>query len=152
MTVPPVPSLTRCFDVVVHLGPIEDHGPTRVGHRRVVPISGGEITGDIEATVLPGGADWQVVRPDGTVELDARYSARTRGGGLVLIHAAGVRTGTPKTLQALLDGSEVAPDSYYFRTQITLECAHDPELERRLFIGSCLRTRDAVRYVAYRVD
>jgi hypothetical protein len=73
----PVPGLEPAFTVQAVLGPLEDHGVTRAGHRRVVPITGGQVSGLIDAEILPGGADWQVVRPDGAVEIDTRYSART---------------------------------------------------------------------------
>lgn len=72
----PVPGLEPAFEVVVELGPLEDHGMTRVGHRRVVPITGGRISGAFEGEILPGGADWQTVRADGSIEIDGRYSAR----------------------------------------------------------------------------
>ncbi|MBO9624953.1 MAG: DUF3237 family protein, partial [Microbacterium sp.] len=85
----PLPTLEAAFDVAVDLGPLEDHRRTSVGHRRVVPILGGRITGDVAAEILPGGADWQIVRPDGTIEIDSRYSARTASGDLLLLHARG---------------------------------------------------------------
>ena len=53
----PVPGLERAFEVVVELGPLEDHGMTRVGHRRVVPITGGRIHGAFDGEILAGGAD-----------------------------------------------------------------------------------------------
>lgn len=58
----PVPGLERAFDVTARLGPLEDHGVTRAGHRRVVPIAGGRVSGLFDAEILPGGADWQIVR------------------------------------------------------------------------------------------
>jgi Protein of unknown function (DUF3237) len=50
----PVPVLERAFDVAARLGPIEDHGMTRAGHRRVVPIAGGQVSGLFDAEILPG--------------------------------------------------------------------------------------------------
>jgi len=41
----PVPRLEPAFDVTATLGPLEDHGATRAGHRRVVPITGGLVSG-----------------------------------------------------------------------------------------------------------
>jgi hypothetical protein len=38
--VAPVPGLEPAFEVAATLGPLEDHGATRVGHRRVVPFAG----------------------------------------------------------------------------------------------------------------
>src|SRR4051794_37033228 len=126
MTVGPVPGLEPAFEVEVLLGPLEDHGETRRGHRRVVPIVGGSVRGAFEAQILPGGADWQIVRPDGAVELDARYTARTPDGAYILIHAAGVRSGPPEVLEALLRGEQVEPSEYYFRTVVTLEASASP--------------------------
>jgi hypothetical protein len=53
----PVPRLEPAFDVTATLGPLEDHGITRVGHRRVVPITGGLVCGLVDAEILTGGAD-----------------------------------------------------------------------------------------------
>jgi len=48
----PVPRLEPAFDVTATLGPLEDHGATRVGHRRVVPITGGLVSGLVDAEIL----------------------------------------------------------------------------------------------------
>ena len=149
----PIPGLEPAFDVVVDLGPLEDHGMTRAGHRRVIPIVGGSVTGAFEAEILPGGADWQVVRPDGAVEVSALYSARTTGGALILVSSTGVRSGRPDVLDALLRGDPVDPADYYFRTLIRVETS-DPTLaalQDVLFIAAAVREADRVTYTAYRV-
>ncbi|WP_010204215.1 DUF3237 domain-containing protein [Salinibacterium sp. PAMC 21357] len=154
MTLTPTePGLEATFDVTVRVGQVADYGTTRTGNRRVIDIIGGEITGSIDATILPGGADWQLVRPDGTIDIDGRYSAKTSKGGLIYITVSGVRSGAPETLEALLRGEAVDPSDYYFRTSLTLETSA-PELahlEQSLFIASCVREADTVRYRAYRV-
>ncbi|MEV1131356.1 DUF3237 domain-containing protein [Agromyces sp. NPDC049794] len=150
---PPVPTLSPAFDVVVQLGPMADHGLTRAGHRRVIPIVGGRISGAFDAEILPGGADWQLVRADGAIEIDGRYTARTHDGELLYLQVTGVRTGSPDVLAALLRGDDVAPDRYYFRTVVTIETASTrlAHLEHSVFVASCVRDADAVRYAAYRV-
>ncbi|WP_110589539.1 DUF3237 family protein [Microbacterium suaedae] len=148
---PPVPELEPAFEVDAELGPLEDHGQTSVGHRRIIPVVGGTITGMFEGELLAGGADWQVVRADGSIALDARYSARGADGELVFISARGVRSGDPEVLEALLRGEEVDPSRYYFRTAITIESSTRPELEHSIFVGSCIREANRVRYIAYRV-
>lgn len=148
---PPVPSLERSFEVVADLGPLEDHGMTRVGHRRIIPVIGGRISGDFAGTILPGGADWQTVRADGSIEIDGRYSAVGDDGTLLYVQARGVRSGDPAVLEALLRGEPVEPADYYFRATITLECAARPEFERSLYVASYIREASRVRYVAYRV-
>ncbi|WP_207205394.1 DUF3237 family protein [Microbacterium protaetiae] len=148
---PPVPTLEPAFEVVADLGPLEDHGMTRAGHRRIIPVTGGTITGMFEGEILQGGADWQVVRADGSIEIDGRYSARGADGSFLFLHAVGVRSGDPEVLEALLRGDDVDPGDYYFRAVVTLESAAHPEFERSLYLASYIREANRVRYVAYRV-
>ncbi|MBO0853238.1 MAG: DUF3237 domain-containing protein [Nocardia sp.] len=153
MTTAPVPTLVPAFDADVRIGALEDHGHTRAGHRRVVPILGGRFTGLFEAEIVPGGADWQIVRSDGTVEIDTRYSARTAGGSYVHIRTFGVRSAGPEIRDALTRGVTVDPSEYYFRLGVHLETS-DPDLailERSLFVASAQRAADRVRYTAYQV-
>ncbi|MGD0703542.1 MAG: DUF3237 domain-containing protein [Trebonia sp.] len=153
----PVPRLEPAFDVTATLGPLEDHGTTRAGHRRVVPITGGLVSGLLsgllEAEILPGGADWQLIRPDGTTEIDTRYSARSPAGEYVHFRTSGVRSGPPEVLAALLRGEPVDPSRYYFRVTVYLETSAPrlAELQRSVFVAAAIRGADSVRYTAYRV-
>ena len=162
--VAPVPGLEPAFTVDARLGPLEDHGVTRAGHRRVVPIAGGRVAavagglldglagGPFAAEIL-GGADWQVVRPDGCVEIDTRYSARTSAGEFVHLRTSGVRSGPPEVLAALLRGELVDPAAYYFRVAVHLETSAPrlAALERSVYVASAVRGADSVAYTAYRV-
>ncbi|MCI0159302.1 DUF3237 domain-containing protein [Leifsonia shinshuensis] len=148
----PVPGLVPSLQVRVELAEPEDHGRTAAGHRRVVPIIGGSISGDFTGVILPGGADWQVVRDDGTIEIDSRYSARGDDGSLLYIRAIGLRTGPAEVLAALGSGEQVDPRSYYFRTTVWLESSSRPDLANRLFVAACARHRAEVVYTAYRVS
>ena len=149
----PTPHLEPAFDVVVRLAAAEDHGPTRAGHRRVVPIVGGTVSGGLDAEILPGGADWQTIAPDGTIAIDGRYSARTAAGELVYLQVSGIRTAAADVLASLDRGEAVDPADYYFRTSIVLETSAPRlrHLERSLFVAACAREANAVRYRAYRV-
>ena len=154
MIVPaPLPALEYAFEVDASLGPLEDHGMTRAGHRRVVPIASGRVTGLLDAQILPGGADWQLVRADGAVEIDTRYSARTPAGEYVHFRTSGVRSGPPEVIAALLRGELVDPSEYYFRVGVHLETAAPrlAALERSIFVASAVREADRVYYTAYRV-
>ena len=152
MSAPAVPGLEPAFEVEARLGALEDHGVTRAGHRRVVPITGGRVTGLFAADILPGGADWQLVRPDGAVEIDTRYSARTAGGH-VYLRTFGVRSGRPEVLEALVRGDAVDPADYYFRLCVRLETSVPAlgALQQSVFVASAIREADRVRYTAYRV-
>jgi hypothetical protein len=68
-----------------HLPP-EVIGPTPDGFRVTFYLSGGEIAGPrLNGRILPVGADWLIVRPDGVATLDLRTTFETNDG--VLIHA-----------------------------------------------------------------
>lgn len=93
-----------------------DLGDVAKGGRRIVPITGGEFAGpDMRGEVLPGGADWQVLRSDGVAELEARYTLRTDDGALIYVRNLALRHGPPEVMAAIAAGRPVAPDSYYFR-------------------------------------
>jgi hypothetical protein len=66
--------------------------------------------------VLPGGADWQLVRPDGVACLDARYTLETEDGALVYVRNEGLRHGPADVIEELARGATVDPASYYMRT------------------------------------
>ena len=74
-----------------------DLGDVGKGRRRIVPISGGEFSGPVlRGTVLPGGADWQIMRSDGVAELEARYTLRTDDGALIDVRNVALRHGPPE--------------------------------------------------------
>jgi hypothetical protein len=61
-------------------------GESKHGTRRVIPITGGTFEGlKIKGEVLPGGEDWQLVRPDGDTELNARYLLKTNDGYVIQV-------------------------------------------------------------------
>ena len=70
-----------------------DEGPR--GRRRMIPITGGRFSGErLSGEVLEGGADWQTVHADGTLELDAQYMIKTDDGALIYVHNHGYRRDT----------------------------------------------------------
>jgi len=143
----PPPELRFAFEVAVTVHPPLDLGQTQAGHRRVVPIAGGLVSGPrLQGRVLPGGADWQILRPDGTADLDARYTIQTDGGALIYVANRGVRHGPPEVLQRLNRGEHVDPGSYYFRTAATFEtsAAECLWLTRAIVLGVGERYPDKV--------
>lgn len=133
--------------VRAELADIVDVGVTPMGHRRVVNILGGHFEGDLlSGTVLPGGADWQWVRTDGTIDLDARYTLKTDAGELIQVTSQGLRTASPEVLARLARGEDVDPSLYYFRTVMRFETSAPAllPLTRMLAIAYGRRTRNAV--------
>lgn len=146
----PQPRLEPAFDVTVRVGPPRDHGVTAAGRRRVVPILGGRITGGLEAEILPGGSDRQLIGSDGTIGIDAEYTAVAEVGPL-LVRTRGVRTGPAETLARLGRGEAVRPGEYYFRTTFEVESAAFGDLERTLLVAVCRRDGSEVRYRVHRL-
>jgi hypothetical protein len=110
------PRLELIFAADVSVGAPLDLGDVGKGGRRVVPITGGEFFGpDIRGTVVPGGADWQILRSDGVSELEARYTLRTDDGALIMVRNLALRHGPPEVMAALAAGRNLEPGSYYFR-------------------------------------
>ena len=70
-----------------------DAGVTPAGHRRVIPITGGTVTGPrITGEVLGIGADWSVVRGDGVAAVTAKYLIRTDDGVVLTVTNTGAFT------------------------------------------------------------
>lgn len=110
------PELEFIFAAHVTVDAPLDLGDVGKGGRRIIPITGGNVSGpQIRAQVLPGGADWQVLRSDGVAELEARYTLRTDDGALILVRNLAFRHGPAEVIAALAAGRPADPARYYFR-------------------------------------
>lgn len=104
------------FEARVDVGVPQELGETAAGRRRVVPIVGGTFAGPrLAGTIMPGGADWQLIRPDGVAELDARYWLRTDDGAGIAVVNRALRRGPAEVMAKLAAGEPVDPALYYFR-------------------------------------
>jgi hypothetical protein len=143
----PSPELELAFEAVAEVAAPLDLGVTPMGHRRIIQITGGSFEGPgLKGRILPGGADWQILRTDGTAELDARYTLQTDQGGLIYVVNRGLRHGPPEVLRRIAAGETVDPRSYYFRSAAFFETSA-PELQwltKTIVIGAGERQRDKV--------
>jgi hypothetical protein len=122
-------------------------------HRRVIPLAGGRVTGLFKGQVLPGGADWQTIGPDGVIELSAHYLLEREGGARVEVHSTGVRAAPPAVLAALQAGQSLPASAYYFRTHMRFT-AHAEDLRRLnhvLAVSVGERRAQSVRLEIYEV-
>ena len=118
------PQLAFLFEAQVHVAAPIEMGPGPNGAHRVIPITGGIVTGPrINGIVLPGGADWQWIRPDGAAEIEARYIIETNDGARINVVNRGLRHGPPAVLQRLAAGLPVDRAEYYFRTTPVFQTA-----------------------------
>lgn len=105
-------------------------GVSKHGGRRIVPITGGTFEGpNIRGEVVPGGEDWQLVRPDGDTELYARYLLKTCDGYLIQVINRVLMHFPPNV-------EKVGP---YIRSVIDLEAPTDSpydHLNHAIFLGT----------------
>lgn len=140
------------FDVVV--GPVVSLGPGPYGERRVVDILGGRVDGpDMAGAIAAGGADWQIVRVDGVVDIEAHYSLLLDDGARVEIVSSGMRFGAPGVLERLGRGEAVDPSEYFFRTFIRFQtgAVRLEYLNRTMAIAIGARRNANVELTLYRV-
>ena len=148
------PQLSFAFEARVRIAAPIDLGVTRNGHRRIIPILGGEVEGtQLRGKVIAGGADWQILHPDGSADLEARYTIQTDDGALIYVLNRGIRRGDPEVLKRLNAGQPVDPDQVYFRSAARFETSAPAYswLADALFVGSGERHPDHVVLRFYRV-
>lgn len=109
------------FNLSAEVGELISLGAGPLGERRVVYIGTGSFEGPAMRGELIGGADWQILRSDGALELDARYAIREQGGAVIQVLSQGLRHGPPEVMARLARGEDVDPESYFFRTVMRFE-------------------------------
>lgn len=148
------PGLVPLFRAEIMLAPVRDLGDTPAGHRRIIDITGGSFRGErMSGRVLPGGADWQLIRADRVAFLDARYTLETADGALVYVRNQGYRHAAPEVLERLMRGEDVDPALYYMRTAPRFETsdARYGWLNRIVCIGTGARRPAGVDIDFYEV-
>ena len=143
------------FTIRAELETIMNLGRTPYGERRVIGILGGTVRGlKLNGRIVPGGADWQIVRSDGAADIQARYIIETDAGARILVSSEGLRHGSPAVMERLARGDSVDPALYYFRTAMRFETA-DPSvdwLNRILALARGAREFRTVRLDVYEVE
>ena len=116
------------IEATVNVGEMQNIGIAQHGFRRIIPITGGDFKGPrLKGTVLPGGADWQIIRPDGIREIEARYTLETDDGSKIYVVNKG-----------LIRGQSDEPDTFYFKTTPIFEAAEEKYawLTKSLFLAT----------------
>ena len=154
MTLPP-PKLEHVCDLAVTIAAPVEVGHTPAGLRRMIPITGGTVTGPrLNGKVLAGGADFQLILDGGTqAHLDARYVIELDDGSRVFVQNTALRVASLENSQRIMNGQPVNPEEIYFRGQPKLE-ATTPAwawLSESQFIGTGRRAPDGVYLSFYRV-
>jgi hypothetical protein len=144
-----VPTLaTRyVFTITARIGGVTSAGDIGHGVRRIIPVTGGEVRGErVNGKVCAFGADFQIIRPNELIELEAKYAFETDDGAVIYVENRGLRFGPIELMQQLKRGEPVDPRLIYFRTAPRFETGSEKYrwLMESLFIGSAARHVDRV--------
>jgi hypothetical protein len=143
------------FSMAITVGAPQMVGDAGRHELRIVPVTGGTVTGPrLTGEILPGtAADWLRVEADGTAHIDVRLTIRAASGSLVFVQYAGIRTGAPEVLARLGRGEAVPPTDYYFRTAMRFEtgAADLAWMNRILAVGTGQRPPSGPRYDVYAI-
>jgi len=134
------------FTITALVGEVTSAGDIGNGVRRIIPIVGGEVKGEVNGKVLPFGADFQIIRPNELIELEAKYAFETDDGAVVYVENKGIRFGPLELLQKLKRGEPVDPNLIYFRTVPKFETGAEQYrwLMQHIFVATAARHADRV--------
>ena len=142
------------FTVTLTVGTTHNLGRTPLGDRRVGVVTGGHFEGPrLKGTVLEGGSDWILIRPDGSMQLDVRLTLKTGDGAIIGMRYGGFRHGPGDVLDRLNRGEQVDPSSYYFRIAPFFETSAQKYdwLNRIVGVGTGQRLPEGPVYDVYEV-
>jgi len=142
------------FSLRIKVGAPIEAGDFGYGARRVIPILGGELVGEgIHGHIREGGADYQIIRPNGFTELEAKYAIELDDGAVIYIENIGIRFGPREALDRIRRGEPVDPAVIYFRSVPRFETGHPGYrwLMEFLFIGTGSRRPDHVELDVHQV-
>jgi Protein of unknown function (DUF3237) len=140
------PLASWVYEADVEIGERQALGAAPGGERFIVPILGGRFQGvrGLQGRVLAGGADRQLLRPDGVKELDALYEMQTDDGAVITVRN-----------RVLID--EGRKPERYARSVLQVTAPQGPHdwLNRRVFVGTLQSLRPgraAVRIRVFQLD
>ena len=129
-------------------------GKTPAGRRRIAPVAGGVFEGArLRGEILPGGADWVMVRPDENFTIDVRLTLRTDDDALVYLAYQGLFKASPENQARLRRGEMLRPEDYMIRTVAKFESGAENYqwLNDVLAIGAGRQTQSGAVYEIFEI-
>jgi len=144
-TQPAIAPVTRLvWEAVADIEDRVELGVSPQGVRGIIRVTGGQFRGGpgfegFHGSILPGGADRQLARPDGARELDALYEMQVHDGAILTIRN-----------RVLID--ETGPGPRYALSRIHVTAPQGPWdwLNRRVFLGTLQSARPLRKAVIIR--
>ncbi|KAK3944405.1 hypothetical protein QBC46DRAFT_440634 [Diplogelasinospora grovesii] len=114
---PTPPGLTYLYTVNITAGQAAVVGTGPRGNRIVVPIAGGTFAGPkLKGTVLPIGADWELLDSNGNITADVRQTFHTDDGANIQVFETG--TSQPDGTAHVRLTYETGSSKYYWMNSI----------------------------------
>lgn len=151
---PQPPGLRHAFNIEAAIGSIGVAEPGPLGQRQHILILGGQVTGPaLQGRIRPGGADYALLRTDGSSEIDARYTIEANDGALIYVQSNGLRVSPPEVLKQMRAGLPVDASSVYFRATPRFEAPKGPHdwLNQTLFVATLSRLPQAVHLAVFQI-
>jgi hypothetical protein len=151
------PKLEFVYECDATLSDALPFGQTLEGTRRVIPITGGRVTGpQIRGQLVGGGFDWNLSRSDGASMVDASYYLRTDDGVIIRITNRGVGGPPAAAAGRRAGGAGAAAEAFLMFTTPSFETPIGKYdwLTRSTFVGTLgvrANTRGAVLIRVFRV-
>ncbi len=149
------PALVPMAQVRCEVGALQSLGAAAGGvERRWVPLNGGTVVGpELQGRIVEGGVDWQWLRADGVLEINAHYVIATDDGAFIEVTSNGLRHGPPEVMARLARGETVDPGEYFFRTLMRFATGHPAWLHLNKVMALAVGQREAGRVLldVYRV-
>ena len=97
-------------------------GATPSGHRSIAPVQGGTFEGArLKAEVLPGGVDWVITRPNGSMAIDVRLVLLTHDKAHIALSYQGILSTTPEAAQKMRSMKQAATHEISLKTVVKFE-------------------------------
>ncbi len=98
------------FSATIAVGEVRDLGTTQYGQRRVTDLSAGSAEGELQASFLEGGLDFELTLSNGSIELEQVHMLRAEDGSLIYLRTCGVASAGASSVRIVPD-FEVANSS-----------------------------------------
>jgi hypothetical protein len=154
---PAGPRLAHLFTLSAGIGSSDDTGDGTLGRRVRDSVGEGTFAGErLRGELLPGSADWRLIRRDVTSIVDARVMLRTDDGALIYMSYGGRIVVPPEALAQARDPERrhlLDPAAYYFRTAPVFETGADAYrwLNNIVCVGTGRLTARGVDYDIFEV-
>ncbi|MBN1605807.1 MAG: DUF3237 family protein [Polyangiaceae bacterium] len=113
-----IPAPTKgqlAFSITLQVSAIHDVGNTPYGHRRLLDVEGGTITGgELEGSVLTGGLEYELTLSNGVVEFQGLNILKTSDDALIFVRSCGVAPDGSSTPRVIPDFEATTTSSYAF--------------------------------------